>query len=358
MPRTYPQSSDPQSEDPHETPAHAIIRFALRRAGPLLLGFFIVLTLLGSYYTVDQTEFAGVRRFGTRISTEPVGPGIHFKVPWIDSVDKLRVTLQTIHVPEFKVLTVDNQEVTIEENFNYTIPKAAVFHVLYEVGQSGNVDIEPQVQSVAHDRTARILADQNMVTVNSNREAIQTSIEAEIRKQVEALFGLEPHSLQVTKLLPSDAFMKSIDAATMAKNEAIKAENQLKTVKFQAQQQVATATGEADSKIQQARGQAEATKAVADAEKYRIEKEADGNRYRVEAEAQANKARLVAEGDGLKANLEDQLAPFGGDAKMYVAYVAAKAALNWKGDVPQITSGGGSSPNLIIPLPAPATANQ
>lgn len=293
---------------------------------------FVALTAaLGSCYIVDQTEYANVRRFGTVQYKEPVGPGLHFKLPFIDAADKLQVTLQTIHIPPFSVLTVDNQKVTIEENFNYTINKTQVYHVLYEVGSSGHIsasDIAQQIVPVAHDRTASVFASQNMVTVNSEREKIQAQVEASVTQSVENLFGLTAHSLQITAIRPSEGFMASIDQATMAKNAAIAAENQLRTKQFEAMQVAATAKGTADAAIEQARGQAES----------------------VRLNAEANKGRLIAEGEGLKENLELQIKPFGTVDK-YVDYLRAKATLNWTGTVPQVVSGTNGSSNIVIPLP-------
>jgi modulator of FtsH protease HflC len=232
-------------------------------------------------------------------------------------------------IPSFDVLTVDNQRVTIEENFNFTIPRAQVYHLMYEVGQAGNVDIESQVIPVAHDRTARIFAAQNMVTVNANRETIQEQVERSITTSVEPLFGIAAHSLQITAIKPSDAFMASIDQATMAKNAAIAAENQLRTKQFEAQQVAATAKGQADATIENARGQAQSTLLI----------------------AQAEKARLTLTGQGQQANLEAQIRPFG-SADKYIEYLKAKAALNWNGQLPQVQTGSnGAGTNFVIPLP-------
>jgi regulator of protease activity HflC (stomatin/prohibitin superfamily) len=38
------------------------------------------------FYVVDPTDVAGVRRLGTVVSAEPVGPGLHFKLPLIASI--------------------------------------------------------------------------------------------------------------------------------------------------------------------------------------------------------------------------------------------------------------------------------
>jgi modulator of FtsH protease HflC len=290
-----------------------------------------VYALSNSFFSIDQTELGNVRRFGVVLypKNQPLGPGLHFKLPFIDKVDKIQVTLQTLRIPPFDVLTVDNQRVTIEENFNYTIAPDQAYHVMYEVGRSGSVDIEAQVIPVAHDRTARVFAGQNMVTVNANREAIQDQVEKSIAKSVEDLFGITAHSLQIASIRPSENFMRSIDEATMAKNAAIAAENQLRTKQFEAQQVAATAKGAADAAIENARGEAES----------------------IRLRAEADKTRLILNGEGQESNLEAQIKPFG-SAEKYIAYLHAKAALNWNGQTPQIVAGAGQGTNLVIPMPA------
>jgi len=300
-----------------------------------LVGFSL---FWGSWFKVDQTELAFTRRFGTvqQDRHHPIGPGVHFKLPWIDSVDNLQVSLKTIHIPPFKVLTVDNQEVTIEENFNYTIQPDDVYHVLYEVGRPGDVDVTDQVIPVAHDRTARIFAGQNMVTVNFEREKIQAAVEASVTKSVEGLFGITPHSLQIPAIVPSPAFMHSIDQATLAKNSAIQAENQLKTIQFQAQQVAAEATGRADGVIQDARGRSESTKlnAAADAQAVLIK-------------AEAEKKRLVLEGEGKKSYFEAQVTAFG-TADKYTDYLRAFAQTQWDGKLPTQMVPNGAVPFLNL----------
>jgi len=38
---------------------------------------------------------AGVRRLGQVITAKPLGPGLHYKLPFIDKVDRLQVSLDT-----------------------------------------------------------------------------------------------------------------------------------------------------------------------------------------------------------------------------------------------------------------------
>ena len=248
-------------------------------------------------------------------------------MPLIDTVDRIRVSLTTLHIPQFDVTTVDNQKVTIDENFNYTIPEDKVYHIMYEIGRAGNVDLESQVVPVVKDRTARILAGQNMVTINANRPAIQADIEKYVFQSVEELFGIQPHSLQIQGIIPSASFMASNEAAVKAKNDAVAAENTKRIRQFEADQIVIKAKGEADSAIEAARGRSQS----------------------VLLEAQAHKTRQVLEGEGLEARLAAEIKPFGSPDK-YIEYLKARAALNWNGQQPQIVAGSGSSTNLVIPV--------
>jgi regulator of protease activity HflC (stomatin/prohibitin superfamily) len=147
-----------------------------------------------------------------------------------------------------------------------------------------------------------------MITVNSNREAIQAQIEKDVTLAAESLFGITPHSLQIAAIKPSENFMHSIDQATMAKNAAVAAENQLRTKQFEAQQVAATAKGAADAQVEQARGQAESAKIVANAEKIRLTLTADGTAYarttNAAAEAQAIEATGLATAHAVKAQAE------------------------------------------------------
>ena len=278
--------------------------------------FIPLLVLYGSWFTIDQTEMGNVRRFGTRVYAQPLGPGVHFKLPLIDTVDRIRVTLNTIHIEPFDVSTIDNQVVTITENYNYTIPVSQVNHLLYEVGGPGSADIHDQAVAVAKDRTSAVFAGQNMVSVNANRVAIQTDIEQAVHQRLRDLFGIEPHSLQIPSIQPSAAFLKSNEDAVNAKNAAVAAENQKRTKQFQADQVVITAKGEADAVVEKARGDADAVKLAADAEQY----------------------RLIADSKGRSS----QIQAFG-SAAAYNEWVRAQA---WKGQLPGYVVSGAPIPFL------------
>ena len=57
-----------------------------------IVPFIVALLLLGSIYTVDANENAVILRLGKYNSTQ--GPGLHFKLPFIDTAEKVKVDYQ------------------------------------------------------------------------------------------------------------------------------------------------------------------------------------------------------------------------------------------------------------------------
>lgn len=298
-----------------------------------LTAAFLVAAGMGSFYTVDPSEKANVRRLGNIEYSEPVGAGTHLKIPFIDHVDRVQVSLRTLHVPAFDVNTIDNQKITLEINFNYTVPTSKVNHLLYEVGKAGNMDLDESILPVAKDRAARVFAQQNTTTVSQNREAIQAKVEKDVSDAVRELFGIEPHSLQIASIGYSKAFIESNENAVKAKNDAIAEQNKQVVATAIAQQKVIAAKGEADAAIESATGAAKSAVIA----------------------AEADKQKQVLDGEGQGARLKAEIAALG-SPENYIKYLDAKAKNLWDGKAPQVMSGGangGSAPTVVVPIQAP-----
>jgi regulator of protease activity HflC (stomatin/prohibitin superfamily) len=296
-------------------------------AGGLTL-VFLGAAAMGSFYTVDPSEKANVRRLGNVEYSEPVGAGTHFKMPFIDQVDKIQVSLRTLHVPAFDVNTIDNQKITLEINFNYTVPTSKVNHLLYEVGRSGHTDLDESILPVAKDRAARVFAKQNTTTVSQNREQIQAEVTKEVSDAVKDLFGIEPHSLQIASIQYSKAFIESNENAVKAKNDAIAEQNKQVVATAIAQQKVIAAKGEADAAIESATGAAKSAVIA----------------------AEADKQKQVLDGEGQGARLKAEIASLGGPEN-YIKYLEAKAKNNWDGKAPTVMGGTSGGPTVVVPLP-------
>jgi regulator of protease activity HflC (stomatin/prohibitin superfamily) len=82
--------------------------------GLIIIGVIIILVvfLIGSIYIVKQWEKAAVIRFGRIIKV--VDTGLHFKIPFIDSIQKADLRMQTVDLRGQSAITKDNISVGID----------------------------------------------------------------------------------------------------------------------------------------------------------------------------------------------------------------------------------------------------
>jgi len=289
----------------------------------------VAATALSSVYTVQPTEMAGVRRLGTVVTLAPVGPGLHMKLPWIDTVDTIQTSLDTFQINNLTVYTIDNQAVTVGLGISYHIPPSAVMRLLYGVGRSGNVDIAENIRPVLADRVLRVFSTQNTVSISANRERIA----AEIRKQVDeglgSIFGLEITDLQLSSITYSPSFQASVEAAVQAKNDAIRAENMVSRVRYEGEQAKVQADAQASVRIAQANAEAASTVAQARAQR-------ESAILRAEGEAQA--ATLTGEAE---AHVMQQV---GAAVAANPGVVSYEASHRWNGQLPGTMLGGMTPP--------------
>ncbi len=244
-----------------------------------------------SYFIVEPTEMAGVRRFGQVQTKEPLLPGFHFKAPFIDQADKIQVSLDSLRIDNLRVYTIDNQSVQISVGVTYRIPRDAVFKLLYDVGRSGNFDIHHNIEQIIADRTLRLFAKRNTVKISEEREQIAGDVRVTVAQSVRDLFGVDIVDLQIPAIKYSETFVASVEAAVKAKNDAIAAENTVNRIRYEGEQKVVTAKAEAEARIAQATAQKQAAILAA-------EGDARGIELRAAAEAQSIKVR----GEALKDN--------------------------------------------------------
>ena len=287
---------------------------AQKYAVPAAVAGGMLILVSSCFYTIDPTDVAEVRRLGTVITPQPVGSGFHFKAPLIDRVDRLRVSLDTLPINNLTVYTVDNQSVGLGITMTYRIPKAAVYHLLYEVGGTGNVDIHSNIIPVVSDRALRVFAKRNTVRISAEREDIANEMRMSIAERVREIFGVEVIDLQISSIAYSPTFVASVEAAVKAKNDAIAAENNVNRIRYEGEQAKVRAEAQAVAAVTAAEAEKKVKILQADAEAYAIS----------------------TRGDALKRN---------------PALVEMTIAEKWDGKLPQQMVPGAALPLLNLPKP-------
>src|SRR5215470_7353414 len=292
----------------------------------------------GSYFAVPQTEVAFVRRFGKVLDPQagPLQPGLHFKMPFIDDADLIRITTDTFELPEKKAFTKDTQEITLRVGVTYRVPTQAVYHLLYEIGKAGNVDIHSNIILLSNEVVREVLSKHDITEIaGEQRENVVGEIKGKLSDVLASILRIEVSAVQINSLDFSPQYKDAINQATLARTKT-----------FAAQQDAERAKVEAQTRVIQAQAEAEANGNLA-----RARAEAEGNLLKAKTDAEA--LRLRGEGDAAATRARVEAA---GGADNYIRQIDAQSKLRWNGQVPQFMLGGtGSGANapavpIILPL--------
>lgn len=289
----------------------------------LVIGAIVLVAIVsGSVFVIKPSEMAGIRWMGGKvITTTPLQTGVHFKVPFLETVDRLQTSRSIYTLPGLQVYTADNQVVKIDISVIYEIPKQSVFKLLYTVGRAGAVDIDATLLPVVRDRALAAFAQYNTLTISDQRAQITAQMRKAISEGLSSLFGVNVIDVQLTGIQYSPVFEESIEQAVKAKADAVQAENTVARAKYEGEQATVLAEAHAKAAVEAAQGRADSQV--------------------IEATA-ATKA-INSVGAALRANPE------------YVRYFGLQ---RWNGVLPSVTGSGGVPLIDMGPGHASATAGK
>lgn len=270
-----------------------------------------LIIFLMTSFTVDQNEMTVVTRFG---HLEYVAdPGLHFKVPFVNSTKAYRTDIQEIHPDRgVNTYTVDNQEVDVIFTVFYRVPGDKVGYVF-----TNNRDYRERLYSLTIDRLKAAMGRVNVQSVAEKRGELRDAIKATLTNDAEPL-GVLITDFQLTDLQYTEAFRQAVNNAAVQKANIESVEYQ----KQQAQKQAETAKIAAEGRANAVRAEAAG---AADARLLQATAEARATQLQGEAQAKAIEAQALA----LKANPD---------------LVALRKAEKWNGELPRNMFGAAPIP--------------
>lgn len=262
-------------------------------AKPFIIGA-ITLVVLGvmtsSFYTIDEGHVGIVKRFGE--AKEQVNPGLHFKVPMADSIERLEIRTRK-NAERLRAATFEQMPIDAEVSVNWTVVRSEAFELFKNYGgleQFESRILDPKLRSAAKDALARFRAEQ----IIQNRSQVIQQIEDELNNGMKE-FPVKLDSVQIENLILPEKYLQSIETKQTEKNLADAETHRLERQKLEAQREVNTAEAERDAAKARADGQAYATlkQAEAEAEAIRLKGLAEAEAMKKKAEALNNNAALV-----------------------------------------------------------------
>ncbi len=207
-----------------------------------VLGLVALVLLSSTFYTVDTQDRGIVSTFG-KVDPEPVGDGLHLKIPFVQKVQKMSIQTKKIG-SNASTYTKDIQSAEITYMLNYNVVPASVANLYASVGRDyENKIIQPIVLGALKDVVGCYVA----ADIVANRDAVRHSVEEAIRAEMAKTNYFENVTIQITNIDYDDKFESSIVEKQVAEQKALTAKNNTIRIQEEANQQVIAAKAEAEA---------------------------------------------------------------------------------------------------------------
>jgi len=217
-----------------------------------LLGAMI---LLGSWYTVDQTERGVILRNGAVVGTAQ--PGLGFKIPMFDSVQKISVRTVTWTWDKMNSYSFDQQPADLK--ISVTL-RAAPERVAELYSRFGGLEtaIRQVIGPVVNQQVKIVFGRYTAVRAIQERAALNGAIRDSIVAALKDDSMVMIESVQLENIEFSHAYLQSIEQRMLAEVEVQKLQQNAEREKVQAQIVVTKATAEANAIRARAQAESEA----------------------------------------------------------------------------------------------------
>ena len=136
--------------------------------------FFLVMSSLQALYTIEEGHVGIIKRFGE--ATQQVNPGLHIKIPFIDTVEVLEIRTRK-NVERLNASTYEQMPITAEISINWTVQRSQAFELYKSYGGLDQFEsriLDPKLRSAAKDALARDKAEE----IIQNRSKVIAQIES------------------------------------------------------------------------------------------------------------------------------------------------------------------------------------
>ena len=134
----------------------------------IAIAVLAVILLASSVYTVKENEYACTFRFSEIVNTESE-PGLHFKLPFVDSVKYFSKATMLYDIPPSEVLTSDKQNMTVDCYILWSISDPQQFYRALGT----NAKAEERLDAITYTalkNTMGTLAQADIINMNDGAE--------------------------------------------------------------------------------------------------------------------------------------------------------------------------------------------
>ena len=175
----------------------------------IIVALLALIGLTNSMYTVAENEYACTVRFSKIIDTTE-NAGLHFKVPFIDSVKYFTKATQLYDIPPSEVLTSDKQNMTVDCYILWSISDPKLFY--QTLGSTGIA--EDRLDNLTYNELKTVmgtLAQADIINMNDGAErneiyeGIAASVDSEAVK-----YGIHVEDVKIKQFDLPDSNLNAV----------------------------------------------------------------------------------------------------------------------------------------------------
>ena len=287
--------------------------------GAVVALIVILIIAGGSWYTVDQTERGVLLRNGAVIGTAQ--PGLGFKLPLFDSVEKVTVKTATYTWDKMNSYSYDQQPADLKVSVTLRAAPEKVADLYAKFGRLDTA-VNQVVSPVVNQQVKVVFGRYTAVKAIQERGSLNGAIKDAIADTLKYDPMIVIESVQLENIEFSQNYLHSIEQRMLAEVEVQKLQQNAEREKVQAQITVTQATAKANAVRAEAQANAEAT---------RLNGEARASNIKVTGEAEATAIKARAEALGSNPNI-----------------ISLTQAERWNGVLPTTMVPGSSVPFVTI----------
>lgn len=276
------------------------------------------LTVYSSFFTVAEGHVGIVTRWSKAIYQ--TGPGIHFKIPYVDGVEHMEVR-QRKNTEKLAAGTANLLPATATVSINWTVNPEAALDIYKRYGSLNQFEdriLDPKLRQAAKAAISKFEAAE---LIRNRNNAVSKILEYMVSYMEP--FPVTINSPQIEDIAFPAQYQEAVLAKERAREAAIQQQHILNKQALEAQQVTKIAEAERDARRAKADGVAY---------QVRVEAEAQAEAIRLTGKAEAEKIRLIV--DAMAKNPQ---------------YVELERVRQWNGSVPRMLFGE-NSPGFLFNL--------
>ncbi|MEF2144131.1 MAG: protease modulator HflC [Desulfovibrionaceae bacterium] len=201
----------------------------------LIVFFVVIVTAVECAFTVDQTEQAIVLQFGRPVSTEAYGPGLNFKLPFVQDVIYFDSRILDYDAKPEEILTEDKKNMVVDSFAKWRITNPLEFYKKFKTIPGALVRLDDVIRGQLREVLGRY--ELKEIVANKRKQLLE-EVTTKTRAQLET-FGIEVVDVRIkrTDLPPENerAIFNRMRAERERQAKQYRAEGQELAAKIRAQ---------------------------------------------------------------------------------------------------------------------------